>query len=201
MRCEVLLIIVLVRRMHPSNASGTPCPHDRAPHYDDGVSLLPPDDETWIALTDDALDLEQATVWAGRPDCGAVVVFSGLVRNHAEGVTDVTHIDYEAYGEQVIPRFAAVVEQARVRWPDVARVVVWHREGRVALSESSVLVVASSPHRDTAFDAARFVIDTLKATVPIWKKEFWNGGSEWARGTQHIVEVSELPSAQEVVGP
>lgn len=193
---EALLVIIVVRRQHPGNGSGSPRPHVGAPHYDDGVSLIPPADDTWIALTTDALDIDSAATWAGRPDCGAVVVFSGLVRDHADGVTDVSHIDYEAYEEQVLPRFAAIVDEARTRWPDVARVAVQHREGRVALSESSVLVVASSPHRDTAFDAARFVIDTLKATVPIWKKEFWNGGSDWARGTQHIVEISDLPASE-----
>ena len=82
---------------------------------------------------------------------------------------------YEAYEEEVEPRLAAIAAEARTRWPDVGRLVLLHRTGDLGVGESSVVVVASSPHRDTAFEAARFCIDTLKATVPIWKRETWDG--------------------------
>ena len=153
------------------------------------MSLLPPSSDDWVALTDTPLDLQQAADWVGVPDCGAVVVFSGLVRDHAEGTTGVTHIDYEAYAEQVLPRLPELAAEARRRWPDIGRIVLWHREGRVQLTESSVVVAVSTPHRGAAFEACQFGIDTLKATVPIWKKEFWDGGSEWARASQHITDV------------
>jgi molybdopterin synthase catalytic subunit len=158
------------------------------------VTALPPSTDDWVALTPEPLDVARAAEWVARPDCGAVVVFSGLVRDHAEGTTDVTHIDYEAWAEQVVPRLQAVADEARRRWP-IGRVALWHREGVVRLSESSVVVAVSAPHRGEAFDAAEFCIDTLKATVPIWKKEHWAGGSSWARGAQHITEVaaSEAP--------
>ena len=149
-----------------------------------------PDADDWVRLTVDPVDAGEAAAWVGRPDCGAVVVFSGLVRDHAEGTVDVTHIEYEAWAEQVEPRLAEVVAEARARWPDVGRVALWHREGRVLLGESSVIVAVSAPHRGSAFAAAEFCIDTLKATVPIWKKEFWAGGSSWARAAQHIAEVA-----------
>ncbi|MBJ7306957.1 MAG: molybdenum cofactor biosynthesis protein MoaE [Acidimicrobiia bacterium] len=144
-----------------------------------------------MALTDQSLDVGIATDWVALPGCGAVVVFSGLVRDHADGSSGVTHIDYEAWAEQVIPRLTAVAEEARRRWPDLGRVVLWHREGRVLLSESSVVVAVSSPHRGAAFDACEFAIDTLKESVPIWKKEFFDGGSQWARAAQHITDVNE----------
>jgi molybdopterin synthase catalytic subunit len=153
------------------------------------VSLHPPPADDWVALTEAPLDVQVAIDWVGVPDCGAVVVFSGLVRDHAEGSTGVTHIDYEAYAEQVLPRLEELAAEARRRWPDIGRVVLWHREGRVELSESSVVVAVSTPHRAEAFAAAQFGIDTLKATVPIWKKEFGAGGSQWARASQHITEV------------
>jgi molybdopterin synthase catalytic subunit len=159
------------------------------------VSIQPPSVDDWVALTDESLDAQAAIDWVGRPDCGAVVVFSGLVRDHAEGADGVTHIDYEAWAEQVVPRLEAVVVDARRRWPDLGRVVLWHRQGRVLLGESSVIVAVSAPHRDAAFDAGRYAIDTLKETVPIWKKEFSDGGEQWARSSQHITDVS----AHEVV--
>ena len=155
------------------------------------MTLEPPISDDWIALTNQSLDVGIATDWVALPSCGAVVVFSGLVRDHADGSSGVTHIDYEAWAEQVIPRLTAVVEEARRRWPDLGRVALWHREGRVLLSESSVVVAVSSPHRGAAFDACEFAIDTLKESVPIWKKEFFDGGSQWARAAQHITDVDE----------
>lgn len=154
------------------------------------MSLQPPSVDDWVALTDEMLDAQAAIDWVGRPDCGAVVVFSGLVRDHAEGADGVTHIDYEAWAEQVVPRLEAVAADARRRWPDLGRVVLWHRQGRVLLGESSVIVAVSAPHRDAAFDAGRYAIDTLKETVPIWKKEFSDGGAQWARSSQNITDVS-----------
>ena len=97
----------------------------------------------------------------------------------------------EAYAEQVEPRLLAIAEEARTRWP-VGRLALLHRTGELGLGESSVVVVASSPHRGEAFDAARFCIDTLKATVPIWKRETWEGGEDWGLCAHDVVEVSDL---------
>jgi len=124
--------------------------------------------------------------WAGRPDCGAVVVFSGTVRDHAEGRPGVSGLEYEAYEEQVEPRLARVAAEARRRWPDIGRVVLLHRIGALDVGDCSVLVVVSAPHRQTAFEAARWAIDTVKATVPIWKLEHWQDGDDWATGAQTV---------------
>lgn len=155
------------------------------------MTLRPPSSDDWIALTDRSLDAGAAADWVALPGCGAVVVFSGLVRDHADGAIGVTHIDYEAWAEQVVPRLATVASAARQRWPELGRIVVWHREGRVLLSESSVVVAVSAPHRGAAFDACEFAIDTLKESVPIWKKEFFDGGSQWARAAQHITDADD----------
>jgi len=148
-----------------------------------------PDGDTWIELAGEALPIDAVYDWTVRADCGGVVLFSGTVRDHAEGRTGVTHLDYEAYEEQVVPRIEAIVDQARVRWPDIGRVAVLHRVGRIEVGASSVVVCVGSPHRAEAFEAARFCIDTLKAAVPIWKQEHWTGGSDWGLGAHEIREV------------
>src|SRR4051812_6766401 len=148
--------------------------------------------DDWIALTDEALPIAAAYQWAVRPDCGAVVLFSGTVRDHAEGRPGVTSLEYEAYAEQVEPRLAAIAADIRRRWPDTGRVVLLHRIGLLELGECSVVVVASAPHRGEAFEAARFGIDTLKATVPIWKREAWEGGVDWGLCAHDVSEVGDL---------
>jgi molybdopterin synthase catalytic subunit len=152
----------------------------------------PAGDDTWVALTDQPLPVGAVADWAVRPDCGAVVLFSGTVRDHAEHRTNVTKLAYEAYAEQVEPRLLAIADEARTRWP-VGRLALLHRTGELVLGESSVVVVASSPHRGEAFEAARWCIDTLKATVPIWKRETWEGGEDWGLCAHDVVEVGDLP--------
>jgi len=134
----------------------------------------------WIEVADDPLPIDVATTWATTPGSGAVVLFLGVVRDHAEGRTGVSGLTYEAYEEEVVPKLTDVAAEARRRWPAVDRVALLHRTGDLGLSEASVAVVVSSPHRPEAFDAARYCIDTLKETVPIWKREHWDGGSDWA---------------------
>lgn len=143
--------------------------------------------DEWFALTDSELPVGLIYEWCVRPDCGAVVLFSGTVRDHADGRTDVTSLEYEAYEEAVIPVFTAITAELRERHPGARRVAILHRVGELDLEESSVVVAVSSPHRPTAFDAARFAIDSLKASAPIWKKENWSGGSDWGTGAHEIV--------------
>ena len=155
----------------------------------------PVDSETWLGLGADPLPVGAATEWAGRPDCGAIVLFSGTARDHYEGRPGVSVLEYEAYTEQVVPRLARIADEARLRWPAVGRLVLLHRVGPVPVGESAVVVVASAGHRGDAFDAARFCIDTLKTTVPIWKREVWAEGESWGLEPQHIVEVPTSETA------
>ncbi|MGI9606759.1 MAG: molybdenum cofactor biosynthesis protein MoaE [Acidimicrobiales bacterium] len=152
-----------------------------------------PDGETWLAITEDEPPIAEAYRWAVRPDCGAVVLFSGTARDHSDGRPDVSRLAYEAYEEHLIERFDKLVAEIRVRWPEVRRVGVMHRVGEVPIGESSVVVVASSPHRDVAFDAARHGIDRLKATAPIWKQEVWSGGESWGLDAREIDEI-DIPA-------
>ncbi len=181
----------------------TPIPPAGAPHCLDSSdpasvayhgtvsSPLPPDEgDVWLALSPDPLPQAAASDWVVRPDCGAAVVFAGTARDHAPGRPGVTGLEYEAYEEQVVPRFAELAAEARRRWPDLGRIAILHRTGSVGLGEVSVVVAVSSPHRATAFESARWCIDTLKASVPIWKRETWSGGMAWGLDGQDIQPVA-----------
>jgi molybdopterin synthase catalytic subunit len=155
--------------------------------------LQPPThSDTWLLLTTDVLSAGVANNWAVRPECGAVVVFSGTARDHAEGRPGVQQLEYEAYEEQVVPRLSQIAVEARRRWPTTGRLALLHRTGPLAIGETSVIVAASAPHRNEAFEAARFCIDTLKASVPIWKRETWAGGSEWGLDAKDLAEVPQV---------
>jgi len=160
----------------------------------DGV-VLGPTDDTWLGLVEGVLPVAAAYEWAIRPDCGAVVLFSGTARDHSPGREGVEVLEYEAYDEQVVPRLSAIAADARIRWSTVRRIALIHRTGVVPVGESAVIAVVSAPHRDEAFAAARFCIDALKATVPIWKREEWSGGASWGLEPQHITEVDRLGEA------
>ncbi len=115
------------------------------------------------------------------PADGAVVVFDGIVRNHSAG-RETLYLEYEAYESMALKKMRAIAVQARKQFP-VHRVAIVHRLGKLDIGETSVLIAVSSPHREAAFDACHFAIDTLKRTVPIWKKEFFRDGAVWVEGT------------------
>jgi molybdopterin synthase catalytic subunit len=145
-----------------------------------------PDARDWLALDAEPIVLDPLVAWATTPGSGAVVAFLGVVRDHAEGRDDVVALTYEAYEEPARLRLAEIVAAVREEWPALERVAVVHRLGRLTLSETAVVVVVSSPHRADAFAAALVCIDRVKESVPIWKKEHWSDGSDWALGDQPI---------------
>lgn len=151
-----------------------------------------PRGDTWVGLFAEGLPLEAAVAWANRPHCGAVVMFSGNARDNSPDRADVYELTYEAYEAEAEHRMEAVADRARDLWPDVGRLALLHRTGTLAIGDAAVVVVASAPHRREAFDAARFCIDALKATVPIWKFERWVGGESWGREAQHLTEIEEF---------
>jgi molybdopterin synthase catalytic subunit len=152
----------------------------------------PASDENWLALAEEPLPVGGAADWVVRPGCGAVVVFSGTVRDHSEGRPGVSVLSYEAYEDQVVPRLAAIAGEARRRWPGLGRIALLHRIGDLGPTESSVVVAVSAPHRPEAFEAARFGIDTLKATVPIWKRERWEGGDDWGLCAHDLTDAESI---------
>ncbi len=136
---------------------------------------------TRVGISADPLD--PAAVYSEVADsrAGATVLFSGTVRDHSDGKTDIDHLEYEAYAEQVAGKINIIIDEARREW-DVLHVVTEHRTGVVSVGGVSVLVAVSSVHREEAFDCGRYIIDELKKRVPIWKKEHWPGGAEWVEG-------------------
>ena len=160
----------------------------------------PASGNSWLSLTRDPLPITAAYDWAVLPNCGAVVLFSGTVRDHAvddQGVSrdHVESLTYEAYEEQVVPRFEAIEVELRQRWPQTGRVILIHRTGTLALGESSVIAVVSAPHRAEAFEAARFAIDALKLSAPIWKHETWQDGADWGVAAGAPVDAASVQAA------
>lgn len=132
-----------------------------------------------FALTFAPLSLEEVYALADDPGNGAVVVMSGMVRNQTDG-QPVVALEYQAYAPMAVAIFQQIAASIRSTWPDVKRVVIFHRTGRLQIGEISVLVAVGSPHRREAFEACQYAIDTLKHNAPIWKKEHWaDGSSSW----------------------
>jgi molybdopterin synthase catalytic subunit/molybdopterin converting factor small subunit len=145
----------------------------------DEVAFLPPvaGGAPRCVLSEVPLDPADVVARVFGPNAGGLVTFSGAVRDHARGQT-IRHLEYEAYPGMAEQEMEKVCDEAERRWPGV-RVAISHRVGRLEIGELAVVVAASAPHRGEAFEAARFAIDTLKETVPIWKKEFAEGGDYW----------------------
>lgn len=148
----------------------------------------PVEGDDWLGISSRPLPVDAAASWAERPDCGAIVSFVGAARDHSDGRPGVHLLEYEAYENQVEPRLRRIADEARTRWSSVGRIVMLHRIGPLDVGDAAVVVVTAAPHRDEAFLATRFCIDSLKASVPIWKKESWDGGSSWGLEAQHIDE-------------
>ncbi len=113
---------------------------------------------------------------------GAVVTFDGVVREQTQGRRVVT-LQYEAYEPMAVKEMRKVGDEIRARWPDVLHIGMIHRFGELHITESSIAIVITSPHRRVAFEACHYAIDRVKQTVPIWKKEVFEDGEAWVEGT------------------
>jgi molybdopterin synthase catalytic subunit len=132
-------------------------------------------------VTKGPLDLQELVRFVTDPEAGAIATFIGTTRNHNEGRT-VIALDYDGYVQMAEKELARIGEEAKTRWP-ICRIAIVHRLGPVQITEASVVIAVSSGHRDAAFAACRFAIEEIKRTVPIWKKEVFEGGEVWI-GTQ-----------------
>ncbi|MGC1422000.1 MAG: molybdenum cofactor biosynthesis protein MoaE [Terracidiphilus sp.] len=159
----------------------------------DEVGLLPPvsggapsqaqlkaEESIFIRLTRDPIQAEALVAAAKHGEDGAVIVFDGIVRNNSRG-RKTLHLDYEAYEEMAKKQMNELAREAITRH-GVRNVAIIHRLGRLQVGETSVLIIVSSAHRAKAYEASRWLIDTLKKTVPIWKKETFVDGAVWADG-------------------
>jgi len=162
----------------------------------DEVAFLPPvSGGAGTIVADDVFELVRQPIRANElvaqvkaPEDGAVVVFDGIVRNHSRGRA-TRYLEYEAYEPMALAKMREIGDEIRRNFP-IHRLAIVHRLGRLEIGETSVFIAVSSPHRRAAFDACRLAIDTLKRTVPIWKKEYYEDGAVWAEG--------ELPAVKPI---
>jgi molybdopterin synthase catalytic subunit len=148
-------------------------------------------DAVVTALTRSPIDAAELVAAAKHSEDGAVVVFDGIVRNHSRG-RQTLHLDYEAYEEMAAKQMHELAREAQTRF-GVRQVTMIHRLGRLEVGETSVLIVVASAHRAQAFEACRWLIDTLKKTVPIWKKETFVDGAVWAAGEPFPENLAAAP--------
>ena len=141
-----------------------------------------------FVLTPEAILVGPIRAAVQRPEAGAVIVFEGTTRNHHDG-RQVVRLEYEAYPGMAESQMSEIEQEIRKQWPE-ARVAMAHRIGVVPIGESSVVIATSAPHRDQAYRASRFAIDSLKQRVPIWKKEVYADGSVW-KANAEVADGSE----------
>jgi molybdopterin converting factor subunit 1 len=173
---------------------------DYRPHNDDEVAFIPPvsggappneDPAPWVgsvAIVRDRIEVAALEREVGDPAAGAIVSFAGTTRRDNAG-RKVTRLEYEAYEPMALSEMRKLAHEAGQRWP-IVRIAITHRIGAVEIGETSVAIAVSAAHRGAAFEACRFAIDRLKETVPIWKKEYFEGGEIWIGcQTSHPPEV------------
>ena len=152
----------------------------------DEVAFLPPvsggenDNGDIFRLVRQPIDKQEVVEALKAPEDGALVIFDGFVRNNFKGQKTL-YLEYEAYETMAWAKIREIAAQMRQKFA-IRRIAIVHRLGRLEIGETSVLIAVASAHRAAAFDACRYAIDTLKRTVPIWKKEFFVGGAVWAEG-------------------
>ncbi len=150
---------------------------DRDLEDGDEVALIPPVSGGAFRLSSEPLSLDAVVDEVRSPQAGAIATFTGTTRVQSRGRT-VLHLDYEAYEEMAEQVMTQIAEELKGRY-DLCAIAIHHRTGRVDIGEASVMIAVSAPHRQDALAACKDAIDTLKSQVPLWKKEFYEGGEEW----------------------
>jgi molybdopterin synthase catalytic subunit/molybdopterin converting factor small subunit len=165
--------------MYAVNASYVTAEHPLADG--DEVAFIPPlgggSGDLRVAVTPDPLDADALQALVSGPQRGGICTFTGTVRDHFEGRA-VQRLEYEAYEDMAVAQMGALCDEAEARWPGL-KMAMHHRVGTLAIGEAAVIVCAAAAHRDAAFEACRWGIDTLKERVPIWKKEIYRDGASW----------------------
>ena len=150
---------------------------DRELQDGDEVALIPPVSGGAFRISAEPLDLAAVVAEAASDEAGAIATFGGTVRASSRG-RDVDHLEYEAFEEMAEPMLERLAAELTAKH-GLSAVAIHHRVGRVDIGEASVVIAVSAPHRASALDACREAIDTLKTTIPLWKKEVYLGGEEW----------------------
>jgi MoaE-MoaD fusion protein len=172
-----------VALLPPVSGGSQPDGKERAGSFDSAPGKRP----RYAAITRNPIDTSRILTNIKCGEDGAAVVFEGVVRNQTRG-RKTRYLDYEAYEEMALLQMESLAEQALKQF-QVRDLALVHRLGRLEIGETSVLIVVASAHRAAAFDACRWLIDTLKRTVPIWKKEYFEDGAVWADGEPFPEEI------------
>lgn len=153
----------------------------------DEVALIPPvsGGEELIEITHEPLDPEAITARVRKPSNGAVLTFLGTTRAQTAD-RSVLHLEYEAYEPMARDKLAEIASEMRERW-DVEDVAISHRLGRLEIEDISLVVAVASPHRKDAFEASQYSVDRIKEVVPIWKKEYFEGGEVWIESPESVI--------------
>jgi molybdopterin synthase catalytic subunit len=179
---------------------------DERLHEGDEVGLLPPvsgganasgsqvlrGEDFCVEIVHEPIETASILSHLKQPEDGALVSFEGVVRNHSRGRRTI-YLEYSAYEPMALSELEKLARTAREKYP-VRELRIVHRLGRLEIGDVSVLIAVASAHRAAAFDAARWIIDTLKKTVPIWKKEYFEDGAIWADGEPFPTKVTVPPS-------
>jgi MoaE-MoaD fusion protein len=171
-------------------------------HENDEVALLPPvsggapEDrpEPLVKIVHERIVPHDIIPPLEKPEDGALVIFDGVARNHTRGRTTL-YLDYEAYEPMALQELRRLADEALKKFA-VRNLALVHRLGRIEIGESSVLIAVYSAHRAAAFDACRWLIDTLKKRVPIWKKEYFEDGAVWADGEPFPAEIPKAAATE-----
>ncbi len=134
-----------------------------------------------FAVTEDPISLDEVSAMVSDPAYGAVTIFQGVVRNRT-GARAVDHLEYEAYPEMAEEVMAQVAQEVHDRWPEIGKVAIVHRIGRLDVGEVALVAAVSAPHREPTYEALQFIVNKVKETLPIWKKEVWEDGEAWVEG-------------------
>ena len=130
-----------------------------------------------IKLSKEKISIKNVIAQVENPEAGAIDVFIGTVRNQTKG-KEVIRLEFEAYENMAIKELEIIAEQAEKKWP-IIKLAIVHAIGTLEIGDIPVVIAVSTPHRKAAFEACQFIIDELKKTVPIWKKEFFKDGDQW----------------------
>ena len=161
----------------------------------DEVALIPPvSGGSMVEITESPLNPESVTARVRKSSSGAVVTFLGTTRDTTED-RRVLHLEYEAYRPMADKKIVEIVEELRRRW-GVEDAAIAHRIGRLDIGEISLVVAVASPHRKEAFAACQRAVDLIKRTVPIWKKEFFEGGEVWVESPEDVAARERVQTAQ-----
>jgi molybdopterin synthase catalytic subunit len=173
-------------------------------HSGDEVALLPPvsggsEDAPLVRLVRQRIVPHEIVPALERPEDGAIVIFDGIVRNHSRGRRTL-YLEYESYEGMALSKLEQLAADAQQRFA-IRNVAIIHRLGRLEIGESSVLIAVFAAHRAAAFEACRWLIDTLKRTVPIWKKEHFEDGAVWADGEPFPEQIAASSESGQPMAP